>query len=165
MAVRAPEKQADLWRSREKSQGVGVWWPLRSCFRKAWGPCGRGVAAGAGTSSDLPARALGRSSPPWAAPGSGWCLLPSPSRQMSAAGVLRTPRSGKARAAGAPARRAADSCCSAGRRRAARARGRGWGAERPGAEGGASCGSGGLQGAELAWLQAARPCAPSRATG
>lgn len=40
---------------------------------------------------------------------------------------LRTPRSGRARAAGAPARSAADSCCSAGRRRAARARGRGWG--------------------------------------
>lgn len=43
--------------------------------------------------------------------------------------------------------------------------GAGVGAERPGAEGGASRGSGGLQDAELAWLPAARPCAPSRAAG
>lgn len=67
---------------------------------------------------------------------------------------LHTPRSGRARAAGAPARTVADSCCSSG---LARRRGGGE-VGRPQAKKGARPGSCGLVGAELAGF-------PGRAAG
>lgn len=60
-----------------------------TCFRKAWGPYERGVAAGGGIFSDLPARALVHSWILWAAPGGGYCLPPAPSWQKAVAGALQ----------------------------------------------------------------------------
>lgn len=66
--------------------------PIRAsstCFRKAWGPYERGVAAGGGIFSDLPARALVHFLTLWAVPGGGHCLPPVPSRKETAAGALQ----------------------------------------------------------------------------
>lgn len=82
----------------------------------------------------------------------------SPARGSRASGRARThlhtPRSGRARAAGAPARTAADSCCSSAAARQPGARGRGGRGGRAGGEAkrGASRGSCVRAGAELAWL-------------
>lgn len=79
-----------------------------TCFRKAWGPYGRGVAAGGGISSDLPARVLVHSSILWAAPGGGHSLPASPSRQKAVAGVLQEGESVLARKAEANGHGATD---------------------------------------------------------
>lgn len=60
-----------------------------TCFRKAWGPYERGVAAGGGIFSGLPARALVHFLTLWAVPGGGHCLPPAPSQQEAAAGALQ----------------------------------------------------------------------------
>lgn len=72
-----------------------------TCFRKAWGSCGRGAAAGGEISSDRPARALVCFSTLWAAPGGGRCPPPAMCHQKAAAGALQEEESLLARRADA----------------------------------------------------------------